>query len=212
MRRTAQGFTLIEIMVVIAIIAGLVTTVAIMVPKMQETQKQTGCMGNLQQLGGLFLTHKLENPAKSMRYSGVSLWLSYRKGSSDIAKGEEKALACGGDPGTLLPQNEDDKKKWDNVDLDNPADGLCSYAGRDFKNAPLDAERTEREVIGCDRQGPDGKTMHHKDVIVCAFDSGAADRMNREELGVGSEEKIIIGPEAQNPMLRKVVYIVRKTD
>src|SRR6185295_4276544 len=124
MRRRAQGFTLIEIMVVIAIIAGLVTTVAIVVPKMQEQQRKTGCLSNLSQLGQVYLMQAQENRAKAQKYSGVALWLSYRKNTSEIKRGDERVLICPGDQGVALPETDDDKKKWDNVDLDNPPSDL----------------------------------------------------------------------------------------
>jgi prepilin-type N-terminal cleavage/methylation domain-containing protein len=211
MRRTAQGFTLIEIMVVIAIIAGLVTTVAIVVPKMQEQQRRTGCLNNLSQLGQVYLMQAQENKGRAQKYSGVALWLSYRKNTSEIKRGDEKALICPGD-NVQLPETEDDKKKWDNVDLDNPTDDLCSYAARDFKNFPTNVESPDKEIIGSDRQGANGRTMHHKDVIVCVYEGGDAQFMKREELGINSETPIVIGPEAENKMLKKVVYIVRKNN
>src|SRR5882672_7435764 len=118
MRRKAQGFTLIEIMVVITIIAALVSTVAVIVPKMQESQRQMSCMNNLSQLGQVYLTEAMENKGKAQKYSGVSLWLSYRKGAHQIQRGNEKVLICPGD-NIAMPETEEDKKKWDNVDLGN---------------------------------------------------------------------------------------------
>jgi prepilin-type N-terminal cleavage/methylation domain-containing protein len=211
MRRTAQGFTLIEIMVVIAIIAGLVTTVAIVVPKMQETQRQTSCMNNLSQLGQVYLMQAQENRGKAQKYSGVALWLSYRKNASEIKRGDERVLLCPGDI-IAMPETEDDKKKWDNADLDNPPGDLCSYAARDFKNFPLNIESPDKEIIGSDRQGPDGKTMQHKGVIVCVYDHGDAQKVTREELNLASDvtHGIVIGPEAEAKMLQKVVYKASK--
>jgi prepilin-type N-terminal cleavage/methylation domain-containing protein len=211
MRRTAQGFTLIEIMVVIAIIAGLVTTVAVVVPKMQETAKQNSCMGNLQELGHIYLMAEQENRGKAQKYSGVALWLSYRKDFT-VKRGEEKALMCPGDPVVRAPDTPEDQKKWDNVDLDNPTGDLCSYAARDFRNYPLNVESQDKEIIGCDRQGPDGKTMHHNGVIICVFAGGDAQKMSREQLGLASDTShpIVIGPEAEAPMLKKVIYKATK--
>jgi prepilin-type N-terminal cleavage/methylation domain-containing protein len=212
MRRTAQGFTLIEIMVVIAIIAGLVTTVAIVVPKMQESQRQLTCMNNLSQLGQVYLMQAQENRAKAQKYSGVSLWLSYRKNGTDIKRGDERVLICPGDQGVLLPETEEDKKKWDNVDLANPSADLCSYAARDFVNFPINIENKDKEMVGCDRQGANQRTPHHKGVIVCVYEAGDAQKMTREELGISSESDIVIGPEAENKSLKTMAYIVRKHD
>lgn len=212
MRRKTQGFTLIEIMVVIAIIAGLVTTVAIMVPKMKETANQTTCMSNLKNLRDVYLSRALENQAAAQRYSGVALWLSYRKTGSDIRRGQEKALQCPGDQGFMVPVTEDDLKQWDNVDLDNPSDGLCSYTARDFKAYPINVESRDKEIIGSDRQGTDGRTPHHRDVIICAFAEGDVQKYAREQLGLSADVPIVVGPEAQATMLQKVVYIKRKAD
>jgi prepilin-type N-terminal cleavage/methylation domain-containing protein len=213
MRRTAQGFTLIEIMVVIAIIAGLVTTVAIVVPKMQETQRQTSCMNNLSQLGQVYLMQAQDNRGKAQKYSGVALWLSYRKNASEIKRGDERVLLCPGDV-IPMPETEDDKKKWDNADLDNPPGDLCSYAARDFKAHPMNIESPDKEIIGSDREGPDGRTNHHKGVIVCVFEAGDAQKVTREELGLSSDttQGIVIGPEAEAKMLQKVVYKSTKKD
>lgn len=212
MRRRAQGFTLIEIMVVIAIIAGLVTTVAIVVPKMQEQQRKTGCLNNLSQLGQVYLMQAQENRAKAQKYSGVALWLSYRKNASEIKRGDERSLICPGDQGVALPETEEDKKKWDNVDLDNPASDLCSYTARDFKNYPLNIESPNKEIIGSDRQGADQRSMMHKGGLVCCYEHGDAQFVTREELGINTENPIVVGPEAENPMLKKVAYVIRKKD
>lgn len=212
MRRRAKGFTLIEIMVVIAIIAGLVTTVAIIVPKMQETQKQTTCMNQLSQLGQVYLTHELESRAKAQKYSGVAMFLAYRKTAQDIKRGDERVLVCPGDQGVFIPETDDDRKKYDNVDLDNPPDDLCSYAGRDFKNFPLNVESKDKEIVGSDRQGRDGRTMHHQNLIVCVYTGGDVQKMTREQLGVSADAPIVIGPESDNAMLKKVAYVIRKRD
>jgi prepilin-type N-terminal cleavage/methylation domain-containing protein len=211
MRRKAQGFTLIEIMVVITIIAALVSTVAIIVPKMQESQRQMSCMNNLSQLGQVYLTEAMENKGKAQKYSGVALWLSYRKGAHQIQRGNEKVLICPGD-NIAMPETEEDKKRWDNVDLANPGTDLCSYAARDFQNYPIGAEEKDKQIIGSDRQGTNQKTMHHKNVIIVVYEAGDTQKMDRESLGVDSESPIIVGPDAQNEQLKKVVYVARKKD
>ncbi len=209
MRRRAQGFTLIEIMVVMAIIAGLVTTVAIVVPQMQERQKRLACMNNLQQLGHLYIQAAMDNRPKASKYSGCALWLSYRK-DHVILKGDERSLTCPGD-NIAPPDTDAEKQKYDDVNLDNPPDDLCSYAARNFKDDMFSAEQTEKEILGCDRQGANGATMQHKNVInIVYYPGGDCQPVSREELGVNSEEPIKIGPEAQNANLRKVIYRMSK--
>ena len=54
MRNRERGFTLIEILVVITIIASLAGAVLILVPRIQQKQKQTTCANHLRQLGTLY--------------------------------------------------------------------------------------------------------------------------------------------------------------
>ena len=187
------------------------TTVAIVVPKMQETARQTTCMNNLSQLGQVYLMQAQENQGRAQKYSGVALWLSYRKNASEIKRGDERVLLCPGDV-IPMPDTEDEKKRWDNADLDNPPGDLCSYSARDFKNFPMNVESKDKEIIGSDREGPDGKTNHHKGVIICVFAAGDAQKMTREELGLASDTThgIVIGPEAESKMLQKVIYKASK--
>ena len=136
MRNREQGFTLIEIMVVIAIIAGLISTVVVVVPQMQERQKRLTCQGNLGQLGQLYVMRTLDKPGKP-KYDGVALFLSWRKDKSLIQGGKEEILLCPGDTGVDVMDTEEARKAYDDIDLMNPPSGKCSYAVRDFTNAQI---------------------------------------------------------------------------
>lgn len=205
MRRKAQGFTLIEIMVVIAIIAGLIGTVAIIVPQMQEKQKRFTCQNNLSQLGGLFVAERTEKSNKP-KYDGQALWLSWRANSSKIKEGQEGILICPGDGGIASADTQDAKDRYTNVDLKNPPSDLCSYTARDFTTHPIAAESKKVQIIGCDRNGPDGRTPHHKNGVNAVFEDGAARFVEREELGISPDDPIVVGPESPSEMLKAVIY------
>lgn len=211
MRRQAQGFTLIEIMVVIAIIAGLIGTVAIIVPQMQEKQRRFSCANNLSQLGGLFIAERTEKTGKP-KYDGSALWLSWRQKRDQIKEGQEAILICPGDQGITPPDTPDLRQRYSDVDLKNPANDLTSYAARDFSTYPLDNEAKRVQIIGCDRNGPDGRTAHHKNGLNIVFDDGAARFVEREELGISPEDPIVVGPESSNEDLKKVVGVKQKKD
>lgn len=211
MRRKATGFTLIEIMVVIAIIAGLIGTVAIIVPQMQEKQKRFTCANNLSQLGGLFIAERTERPGKP-KYDGTALWLSWRQNTSKIRKNEEAILICPGDNGISAADSDQAKSRYDDVDLKNPPNDLCSYTARDFSVYPLSNESKEAQIIACDRNGPDGRTAHHKNGLNVCFDNGQAKFVEREELGVSGDDPIVVGPESSNAMLKQVVGVKQKKD
>jgi len=211
MRRRAQGFTLIEIMVVIAIIAGLIGTVAIIVPQMQEKQKRLTCANNLSQLGQTFVIERTEKAGKP-KYDGQALWLSWRVKGLKIQEGQEKVLICPGDNGITMPDTPEASKKYNDIDLGSPPNDMCSYASRDFSSFPLSNESKAIQLIGCDRNGPDGKTAHHKDGITIVFDSGTTEFYDREKLGVSPNDPIVVGPESSHEMLKQAVYTKQKKD
>lgn len=211
MRRREQGFTLIEIMVVIAIIAGLIGTVVVVVPQMQERQKRLTCQQNLNQLGSLFSMRSMEKPGKP-KYDGVSLFLSWRKTKDLIQGGKEDVLLCPGDYGVKALDSDDARKAYDDIDLANPPTDMCSYAVRDFTNSPIPAEKKDAEILACDRQGPDGKTMHHNNGINVVYDDGQVKFFERGEIGISPDEPIVVGADAKYPMLKKVIYAGKKKD
>lgn len=211
MRRRAQGFTLIEIMVVIAIIAGLIGTVAIIVPQMQDKQKKLTCVTNLSQLGQTFVIERTDKPGKP-KFSGQSLWLSWRVKGNKIKKGQESILICPGDNGVTVPSTPAEQEKYDSIDLGSPPNDMCSFASRDFSTYPLSNESKSIQLIGCDRQGPDGKTAHHPDGLNIVFDDGSAAFYEREKLGISPNDPVIVGPESPTEMLKQAIYTKSSKD
>jgi prepilin-type N-terminal cleavage/methylation domain-containing protein len=208
MRRRAQGFTLIEIMVVIAIIAGLISTVVIVVPKMQENQKKLTCQQNLSGLGKIFVTWRSTNMGKPP-YDGQALFLSWRTKKSEIRQGDESVLICPGDQNVVQPNTPEAQAAYNDIDLKNPPTDKCSYAVRNFSKFPFDVESPRKEPVASDRQGPDGRTMHHRDGIVVCFDDAACKFMTREELGIATDSPIVVGPDASHEDLKKLIYNVQ---
>lgn len=211
MRRKAKGFTLIEIMVVIAIIAGLIGTVAIIVPQMQEKQKRFQCANNLSQLGGFFVAERTEKPGKP-KYDGSALFLSWRIKGRVIKQGQESVLICPGDQGIAAPDTPEARARYDDIDLKNIPNDLCSYAVRDFTAYPIPAESPKQQIIACDRNGPDGRTMHHKGGLNIVFDDGSASFWERENLGVTGDEPVVVGPDATNDDLKMVISVKHSKD
>jgi prepilin-type N-terminal cleavage/methylation domain-containing protein len=210
MRRGDHGFTLIEIMVVIAIIAGLVAAVSLGIPIVQERSRRLTCATNLSDLGKIYVTWKTENPNKPP-YSGAALFLHWRK-KREIPRDKESVLICPGDQQVLSPDTDEIKDRYDNVDLTNPPNDLCSYAGRDFDTPPWKVDAGELQIIACDRQGTDGKTAHHKDGLNILYDDGSAKFMDREKLGLTNDAQIVVGPESENAKLKMVIYSKEKKE
>jgi hypothetical protein len=179
------------------VIPACVATVAIVVPKMQETKRRTVCMSNLQALGEVFLTERMGDPKRKLR-SGPALFLEWRSTTSEIKRGNEKALICPGDVLARLPETEDDKKAWDRVDLDHAPRNLCSYAVRDFARFPLAPNAPDKAPIAA--------CLNHKGGAVVLFDAGDVQFVPFEELGVQSHDEMTVGPDSKSPLLRVLRY------
>ncbi len=204
MRNREQGFTLIEILVVITIIASLAGAVLILVPRIQEKQRQTTCANHLRQLGGIYTSESMENPGLPP-HVGASLFLYYRQ-KHFIQKNREEVLICPGDNSVKMPANAADSERYDEIDVDNPPLDVCSYMARDFISYPLSNEAPAAQIIASDRNGTDNKTPHHRDGLNILYDDGAVQFKDREYLGLEPEDPIVVGPEATNELLRQVVY------
>jgi prepilin-type N-terminal cleavage/methylation domain-containing protein len=204
MRNRAQGFTLIEILVVITIIASLAGAVLILVPRIQEKQRQTSCANNLRQLGGTYTSESMEKPGLPPQV-GASLWLYYRQ-KHFIQKGREEVLICPGDNSVKRPANEADQARYDDINLADPPLDACSYMARDFITYPLSNEAESAQIIGCDRNGSDFKTPNHRDGLNILFDDGAVQFKDREYLGLTQDDPIVVGPDSDVELLRQVVY------
>jgi prepilin-type N-terminal cleavage/methylation domain-containing protein len=208
MRRSEKGFTLIEIMVVLAIIATLVAAVSVGIPMVKQRSMRLQCQRNLSGMGVIFTNYQMEHPGRP-KYSGAALFLYFRQNGA-IKVGQEKdSLLCPGDQGVTFPITEEDSKKWDDIVLESPPSDMCSYAVRDFSKYDLKMDSKEQQIIACDRQGNDGKTPHHEGGLLVLFDSGSAKWMEREALGLqsGGDQPIVVGPESENKDLKQVIVV-----
>jgi hypothetical protein len=175
----------------------IVTTVAIVVPEMQETQRRLSCKGNLSQLAEVFLIRRMQSPKVAPR-SGPALFLEWRSTTSEIKRGQEKILVCPGDPSAKFPTAEADWTAWDRVDLDHAPRALCSYAVRDFARFPLPAKPTGGEPIAA--------CIHHPGGAVVAFAAGDTEFVTLQGLGLRPQDEMTVGPDSKSPLLRVLRY------
>lgn len=145
-RRTA-GFSLVEILVVIAIIGLLGTIGTTVVLNAQETGRVTKCQANLSEMGkimGIYRTQR--NKGRFPRESGIRFLLTlHRHGqvtgkncSLFICPGTDDSHDDGGGPGSAY-------EDWDDIDS-----ASISYAGRDNVEHPIRKSALEDEVIAAD--------------------------------------------------------------
>jgi prepilin-type N-terminal cleavage/methylation domain-containing protein len=114
-----NGFTLIEVMVVVVIIAILAGMMGVAVNSAKEKARQTACMSNLRQLGTAIVTYRADNRGLNPP------WLSYLYPSKDKDKlnpayiDDKRIYVCRSDPnrgrGVL---RADDPTKYSEV-IDN---------------------------------------------------------------------------------------------
>jgi hypothetical protein len=176
------------------VVVGVVATVAIVVPKMKVQQQRVACLNNLSQLGQLQLMLAAEHPDRPPSHSGPALFLSYRKGGVEIRRGDERSLLCPADEKARLPETEDDRQAWDDVDLAHAPRSLCSYAVRDFERFPIDPKKGAREPIAA--------CLNHEGIVVFVFSAGDAQFVKLHELGLATDDDKIVGPDSKSPLLR----------
>jgi prepilin-type N-terminal cleavage/methylation domain-containing protein len=144
-----NGFTLIEILVVVTIIGVLAGLVVVLIPKGQFEAKKVECTNNVKNHVSLLEITGKEYPT----YAGPNMILYLVKKGEYPDEGKLRGLFCPGDV----------KDTWDlaggeeaykNLDLTKQGeyDHLTSYAGRDQKNRDCRVLRgsSKTNVLICD--------------------------------------------------------------
>ena len=178
-------------------IAGIIGTVAIVVPQMQERQKKLTCAQNLSQLVRIYVAERAGSPDWEPE-SGTALFLAWRKARNPIREGEEPILLCPADPLAAFPLTPEALSSYDTVDPASAPPGLCSYAGRDYGAFPLSKDAASREPVGA--------CIHHRDGANVAFDDGRTQFLSRADLGLAPGDPIDVGPQSKSPLLRKLCF------
>lgn len=178
-------------------LAGVVGTVAIVVPKMRESQRRTGCMNNLAQLGQIWLVQTQMDPRHAQPYSGPAALLAFRKDGARVRRGDERIFVCAGDPAGHVPETEADRNAYDDVDLAKVPRSLCSYAVRDFRAFPLGDGDEKEPIAAC---------LNHRRGAVVLFEGGDVQFVSLEKFGLSEYEDMIVGPDSKSPMLRKLRF------
>jgi hypothetical protein len=196
----SSGFRLkaAVVLVVVLLIAAFVSMVAVVAPGRGESHPRLTCMNNLSQLGQVYVVEAMKDFERAQRLSGTALWLSYRKGRTQIKPGYERVLLCPDDPLVDAPDTAAKQAAYDGVDLSRAPRSLCSYAVRDFERFPIDPKSPEKQVIAA--------CIHHKRGAIVVYDAGDATRLSLEELGLASDDEKTVGPASKSPVLRVVRY------
>ncbi|MDA1193994.1 MAG: type II secretion system protein [Planctomycetota bacterium] len=176
-RRAQAGFSFIEILVVMGIIAMLASMVVALVPVIQERAKQTKSKDNVKGLVMMMVDKRMGKVTGGWpKFSGKNFTLSVVSSNAlDIRRRENlEMLFSPGDP--YLTLEDADQKRFEEIDNKSLVDGdfheFTSYAGR--RNADKeflitsDQERMGTMLLCDDDDGP----LHHSDGLVCGYSTG----------------------------------------
>ena len=203
MKSRESGFTLIEIMIVMAIIAALAAGVVIIIPIAQDASKKSTCQNNLRNLGGILVMKATDK--RWPRESGAAFLLQLYLTESQVKKdlvvftcpGDEDLAYEGGSEKHVELFRQLSRKKLEDGTWD---ENMTSFAGRNQRDNKLKREADEKQAIACDRNGVDQMTLHHNDGINVLFEDGSVKFMNRDALGLDSEEDIPVGAGGPKPL------------
>jgi prepilin-type N-terminal cleavage/methylation domain-containing protein len=199
LRAAAAGFTLIEILVVLTIIAAIIGIAVPIYTSVQDNKNVTLCKTRLKSIGGsmeLFYQRRKFYPKTS---SGLQFLLAPLK--IEVIDKTEKAIT-----NTYICPGDDDARGAiaGNVmeayaDLDNIEPDVVSYAGRNTKEFPLKRKHAGKEVIACDAGGADGSVFIHRSKVNILFLDQSVSDLDVLDLPEGKEENFGVGTNAPPP-------------
>ncbi len=208
MRRRDSGFTLIEILVVITIIAALVGMVTLVIPQGQEKKDLVTCMNNLNQIGGLLATLQAGKGYKE--YSGAAFVLQV---ADEVGDEDLKVFNCPGDKDAARPESGSAEfiamfRKDMNLKEGKVEDKHCSYAGPNFKDHPIPkagAAAKETRLWACDKCR-NGAAQHNG--IVVLYTSTKVEKLEVADLEGHNKEEgtIVVGPNSGDKRLAKMIF------
>ncbi len=183
------GFTLVEILIVVTIIAALIGIVSAVIPKAMEGKRKTECQNNLRNIV-VFLNLRLNEGKLGVRGGTAMILNLYKK---DVKEGDERLFICPGDPRQQDMSDRDFLKRYQNMNLDSVDATLCSYAGRNRKMYAIRFDSTKKQAWATDCQGDDGRTGHHLHGVNVGWEDGSVKFMDYEDLGLAADAAIAVG-------------------
>ena len=190
-RRTPGGFTLVEILVVLAILSALMAMVASAVSRAPAAKNRLVCTNNLRQLGALFLEAQLERGVRPIQGPG---WLLQFLAAGAVKEGDERVFLCPNDPAWEASGRPGSAERYRGIDLARPPADLCSYVVRDWKLHPLRPDSRRKEPLAA--------CLHHADGAAVLYADGTVLFLAREALGLGPGDPIEAGPRSPAEALR----------
>jgi prepilin-type N-terminal cleavage/methylation domain-containing protein len=192
-RRAAgeRGFTLVEILVVMAIMAALMAMVASAVVRAPTAKNKLVCTNNLRQLGALMASAAIDGKVK--RHTGAGYLVQFRA-KGQVLEGDEAVFLCPQDDAFAASGRPGFSARYASLDLDRVPSDLCSYLVRDWKRSPVAADSPRKEPVAA--------CPHHREGVTVLYQDGSVRFLDREVLGIDPKDPIVFGPGSPSEDLR----------
>lgn len=195
-QRTQAGFTLVEILAVMAILGLLFTLAMPMIGKVRASGNLRACQSNLRQLS-IGMQNYVDNRNKGRwpKLAGVQFLLILAKDGEVRGEGLD-IFVCPGTDDTTWIDDTDQTPGAGFADFDNPDTSCISYAGRDNIHFSLNKNKLDQEIIAADDNefGP-----NHEHVTNYVYADGRVSQVDikdyKDQLPEDAEF-IPVGPES----------------
>jgi prepilin-type N-terminal cleavage/methylation domain-containing protein len=215
-KQRQAGFSFIEILVVMSIIAVLATMVVALVPVIREKSNQTKSKDNVKSIITLMLTRQMGKVSGGWpAYNGKNFVLSI-VATKDLDRRRKENLELLFSPGdTWITLEKIEMKRYEDVTkaaLKNDTDfhELTSYAGRRNREREFlitaDQLKMGTMLVCDDDDGP----VHHSDGLVCGYSSGDVRFKEWEEFDMDQPEDPdnpdeFLGDASSHDMLQRML-------
>ncbi len=202
---TSRGFTLVELLAVIAILGLLVTLTFPAITKVQANSRIRACQSNLRQIAISMSTYvDTRCGGKWPKDKGVKFLLRMVR-DKEIEGNSLKTFTCPATDDVTYVDESDPTPGTGLKDFDNIDVNCISYAGRDNVNFPMHPDKSDIEVLAADDN--DGR-FNHRHLTNFVYMNGTTDSADiknfRAELGEEAEW-VPVGPDSPHPELRKLL-------
>lgn len=206
MTRSRQaGFSLIEILVVVTIIAALVGLATPIIQNALDKSRSVTCAAHLKDMGQNLFLWKQRHKDRWPRESGIRFLLVLHRDGQITGKDTAVFLCPGTEDINWTEENPDDGSAYEDWDDLDPM--TVSYAGRDGKNFPINKNKENEEIVAADDN--DGRGNHkfatnylYADGTVATLDI-VADVRDRG-LDTGDLDYLEVGPDSPVEKLQKL--------
>ncbi len=197
------GFTLIEILVVVTIIAAIVGIAVPVYTNVQEQNRVATCQIYMRSIAMSIENYRDRFKRYPSEKSGIQFLLAPWK-EKMVDHSEKTIRNMYISPGDDFALNALGDWKETYGDIENIDPIVISYAGRNTKEYPLRRKNATSEIIACTAAGRDGNEMVHKHSINIAYLDMNVSAIDVNELPNQDPKEFKVGPDSPLEQLTKL--------